>query len=190
MGKLLYLNKQDEGIARYMDSGIDASKLQKGVDFHIASIFLVDDNFEAHSLGEYIGKSSNELFQGIESGYIQVAKKIISGVTGLMETPYNKGVPFYRVKGNIDIDLATDVGLGVVRYQGEYYLYSPTSDDDPMDAIMEMIMLKVYFQLMNPNEVDQKLAASFSKFHKMILVNMTSNAQKHINRLKEIFAGV
>lgn len=192
MGKVLYLNRQDEGIARYMDSGIDASQLVKGVDFHIASIVVMDENFGTHSLGGFLGTNSNELFQGIEGDYIGMVKTLVvdKGVEGFIETPYHNGVPFYRVKGDVNIDLATELGLGVVRYQGEYLLYSPSSKDDPMDAVSEMLMLKVYFQLMYPNEIDQRLAASFSKLRTMLMVNMTANAQKHINRLKEIFTGV
>ncbi|TVX86035.1 hypothetical protein [Paenibacillus agilis] len=189
MGKVLYMNKRDEGIAKYMKINIDTSKLKRGVDFHIASIFVVDENFGVNSLGGFLKESSNELFQKLESDYIGKAKKLLDGKgsEGFMETPHHEGVPFYKVNGDINIDLATEIGLGVVNFQGEYMLYAPSSKNDPMDAVTEMLMLKVYFQLMYPNEIDQKLGESFSRLRNTILTNMTANQAKHINRLKEIF---
>jgi hypothetical protein len=104
-------------------------------------------------------------------------------------TQYNGGdnVKFYKLKCDIDIDLATEVGLGVVLYQGDMMIYSPQPNNDPIDAVYEMIKLKVYLQLMHDENVDMKLKESFDKQAELIQSLMLINHRWHMERLEIIF---
>lgn len=193
MGKLIYMNKKEEGVAKRLAEGINAAGLKKGIDFTIVSFLVLDEEFASHSLGGFLGRSSVKLFKTVIGGYRAFAESLVAdkGVEAVVETPYPKieNPVFYKLNEEIDIDLATEIGLGVVLYNDEYMLYCPSNTGSPMDAVAEMLAIKVYFQLKHPEEVDEKLKASFVKFQDVIMSNMIANSAKHMNRLKEIFRG-
>lgn len=68
---------------------------------------------------------------------------------------------FYKINGEVDIDLATELGLGVVRYNKEYHLYFPYIREDPIYTLYEMTMFKVYLQLLYPDQVDEAFRKDF-----------------------------
>ncbi|OME54028.1 hypothetical protein BSK59_15720 [Paenibacillus odorifer] len=188
MGELIYMRKQDEGIARYINSGINASELKNGKDFHVASIVVLDTTMGSHSLGGFLGTKSNVLFRDKEEGFKSIAIELMNDKNAefVFETEIPKSdLAFYRLAEEIDIDLATEIGFGVVRYNGEYLIYSPFYKS-PIDAVSEMLMLKIYFQLIHPDEVDPKLKNAFVTFEDVIQSKMIVNSAKHMNRLKEI----
>ncbi|MGG1940392.1 hypothetical protein ABFY57_11950 [Paenibacillus polymyxa] len=194
MGELVYFRKKETGLlAQYMDSTIDTSELVKDADFEIVSMIVMDNEYDTFSLGGFLQNSSNKLLQG-ESGFLEQAKKLIKeqgkekDVMWVAPTQYIGGddVKFYKIKGDIDIDLAAEVGLGVVLYQGELMIYSPQPNEDPMDAVHEMVKLKVYLQLMHPENVDVKLRESFEKNSELIQSLMLIDHWKHMERLEEI----
>lgn len=192
MGEVIYMRKQDEGVARFIDSGINASELIQGEDYQLASFVVLDKQMGSHSLGGYLGESSNELFQGEGLNLKETAFKLLDGkdVEFVFETEIpNNNAAFYRLNEEVNIDLATEIGLGVVLYNNEYLIYSP-SYKNPMDAVGEMLMLKIYFQLMHPDEVDQKLKDAFATFQDVIQSKMIINSAKHMNRLQQIFCDV
>lgn len=194
MGKLIYMNKTEEGVTKYMTEGVNASGLKKGIDFTVVSFVVLDNEFTSHSLGGFLGKSSVKLFKNVIGGYRAFAESLVANkqVEAVFETPYPKieNPVFYKLNEEIDIDLATEIGLGVVLYNGEYMIYNPSNTGNPMDAIAEMFALKVYFQLRHPEEVDEKLKGSFNKFEDIIMTNMIVNGKKHMNTLKKIFKSV
>lgn len=195
MGDLIYMNNNDdEGVTKRMVDGVNASGLKKGIDFNIISFMVLDRDFASHSLGGFLGKNSTKLFKNVAGGYRAFAESLVAGksVEAVAETPYPKidNQVFYRINEEVDIDLATEIGLGVVLYKGEYLLYCPSNTGNPMDAVSEMLTIKVYFQLKHPDEIDMKLKSSFEKYQDIIMSNMIANSAKHMNRLKEIFTGV
>jgi hypothetical protein len=197
MGDVVYMNKQKQGVSKYMDSGIYASDLVKGVDFEVASIIVMDDQFEAKSLGGFLGNKSKLLFQDIVGKPINTAKRLVKeskkGNQAIYETPLPKeNVAFYKLKTDtvIDIDLATEIGLGFVTYKNEYMIYSPLLGEDPKDVVYEMVRLKMYFQLTHPEYIDTKFKESFSKNEDLLMSLIIIDMPKHINRLNEIFIGV
>jgi hypothetical protein len=194
MGELLYFRKNDTGLlAQYVESIVDASGLFKDVDFEIASSIVMDSEYETFSLGGFLGSTSNKLFQG-RSGFLEQAKNLIKeqgkekDVMWVAPTQYKGGddVKFYKIKGGIDIDLATEVGLGVVSYRGELLIYSPQAIEDSIDAVHEMVKLKVYLQLLHPENIDVKLKESFEKNAELIQSLMLFNNWSHMERLEEI----
>ncbi|WP_141097560.1 hypothetical protein [Paenibacillus aquistagni] len=149
---------------QYLDSIIDVSGLVNDLDFEIISILVMDNEYNAYSLGGFLGSTSNQLYEG-KTGFLVQAKGLIKvhgkekDVLWVAPTLYTGGdnVKFYKLKSDIDVDIASEVGLGVVMYQGELMIYSPQPNNDPIDAIYEMIKLKVYLQLMHPENLDIKL---------------------------------
>ncbi|KPV59665.1 hypothetical protein QJ48_09745 [Paenibacillus sp. A3] len=74
MGELLYFKKKDSGLlAQYVESIVDASGLVQDVDFEIASIIVMDNEYDTFSLGGFLGSTSNKLFQD-SSGFLEQAK--------------------------------------------------------------------------------------------------------------------
>jgi hypothetical protein len=192
MGNVVFINKEKEGLIKYLDSATNVSGLKNGVDFEIVSFVFFADNFQAYSLGGFLGTRSNDLFKEENGKYINTAKRLVKGtkIKAIAATPYPTidNVAFYEVKGQIDIDLATEIGLGVVSYKNKYMLYYPFLTADPISVVYEMLMLKVYFQLLYPEDVDVKFKSAFEKYADLIQSMMVVNGRKHIKRLKEIFA--
>lgn len=195
MGELVYFRKKEMGLVeQYLDSMIDGSGLEKDVDFEIVSMIVMDNEYDTYSLGGFLGSTSNKLFKG-NTDFFEQAKGLIKvqdkekEVMWVAPTQYNGGdnVKFYKLKCGIDIDLATEVGLGVVLYQGDMMIYSPQPNNDPIDAVYEMIKLKVYLQLMNDEIVDMKLKESFDKQAELIQSLMLINHRRHLERLEIIF---
>lgn len=192
MADVVFMNKKQEGFLKYLDSQTKLYGLKKDIDFEIVSIVVLSDYSKAFSLGEFLGIRSNELFKDSKGKYLNTAKKLLQEkqFKAISETLYPRinEVSFYEVKDQIDIDLASEVGLGVVKYKEKYMLYYPFQGEDPKSIVYEMLMLKVYFQLLHPEDVDVKLQAGFGKYASLIQSMMVANGRKHIQRLKEIFA--
>ncbi|ASS66993.1 hypothetical protein NYE70_22165 [Paenibacillus sp. FSL R5-0407] len=195
MGELVYFQKRDVGaLEKYIDLIIDASELVKDVDFEIVSMIVMDNEFDTYSLGGFLGTSSNDLFQG-NSGALEQARSLLKekgkldDIEAVFTTQFqsNSNLAFYRIKDRVDIDLATEVGLGVVSYKGELMIYSPQVDEDPTDTVYEMVRLKVYFQLIHPESIDENLKESFKKSADLIQSLMLIDSWKHIGILEEIF---
>ncbi|MFF0828151.1 hypothetical protein ACFYU8_14840 [Brevibacillus sp. NPDC003359] len=66
--------------------------------------------------------------------------------------PTLDNIAFYKAKNEIGIDLATEVGLGVMKRQKDYLLYCPFISEEPTSIVYEMLFLKVYVQLLHPEE--------------------------------------
>ncbi|MFS0871088.1 MULTISPECIES: hypothetical protein [Paenibacillus] len=196
MRELSYYRKNETGLlAQYMDSIIDASGLVKDIDFDIVSMIVMDNEFDTFSLGGFLGSTSNKIFKS-STGFLEQAKNVIKEQgkeKDLMwvaptQNVVRDNVKFYKIKGGIDYDLAAEVGLGVVSYKDEFMIYSPQGNDDPMDVVHEMIKLKVYLQLMHPENVDMKLKESFDKNAHLIQSLMLINHCKHMDRLGDILS--
>lgn len=194
MGELVYFRKKETGLlAQYIDSVIDTSGLVKDVDFEIASLIVMDNDYNTYSLGDFLGSPSNKLIQG-NTDFLEQAKGFIkvqgkeTEVMWVAPTQFINGDDgkFFKIKGGIDIDLATEIGLGVVTYKGELLVYSPQENADPMNAIYEMVKLKVYLQLLHPEDVDIKLKESFEKNAELIQSLMLLNQWRHMERLESI----
>ncbi|MFC5530327.1 hypothetical protein [Cohnella yongneupensis] len=186
------MNKKDAGISRYIDSIVLATDLTKGIDFEVASFVVMDDYYDVFSLGGFLGTSSNKILLTTKSNLLHRVKESIKNEDQLLiaETPFPKhnNQAFFKIHGRIDIDLATELGLGVVKMNGEYMLYFPFSKGNPSDAILEMLLLKVYFQLLHPLELDEKLKLTLEKNEDLIITYLKIDGRKHVNRLKEIFS--
>lgn len=195
MGELVHFKTKEIGaLAKYIDSMIDASKLVKDVDFEIISLIVLDKEFQAHSLGGFLGTKNNEVFQR-GSSFIKQAHRLIkenvrnNEVEAVFTTEYKPSseLVFYKINGGIDIDLATEIGLGVVLYNGVLMLYSPDQKGNAMDTVYEMIKLKVYFQLLHPESIDENLKGSFKKNADLIQSLVLINSLKHTGKLVDIF---
>ncbi|GIP52920.1 hypothetical protein [Paenibacillus vini] len=195
MGDLVHFRTKEIGsLVKYIESVIDASELVKDVDFEIISLIVLDKEFKAHSLGGFLGTKSNEVFQG-KSGFLKQANHLINEnvrnneVEAVFATEYqhSSDIVFYKINGGIDIDLATEVGLGVVLYNGVLMLYSPKEKGNSMDTVYEVVKLKVYFQLIHPESIDENLKGSFKKNADLIQSLMLIDSWKHIGILEEIF---
>jgi hypothetical protein len=198
MGEVVYMNKKKIfGVAKYLDTGYRTKGLVNGVDFEVVSFIILDLlNLKGYSLGGYLKTSSNELFNNINSNYLDATNTLINEmkkdgeVAGVSETliPNNEDYAFYQLKGvEIDIDLATEIGLGVVKYRGHYMLYYPHYQQES-DAYVEMMLMKTYFQLKYPENIDEKIKENFAKYEKAIRPLISINVPKHMKRLKEIYS--
>lgn len=194
MGELVCFEKKDMGTeAQYIDSVIDATDLVEGVNFEIASIVVLNSECDAFSLGGFLGTKSNELLRGY-SGFLDQAKALIKEharedeIDVIFSTPFSPrdNIAFYKIKEDIDIDLATELGLGVVIHKGEFMIYSPHLKD-PMDVIYEMLRLKIYFQIMHPEKIDEHLKSSFEKNTNLFYTSMLmNNGSRNMERLEGI----
>lgn len=195
MGEVVYLRKNQEGVTKYISEIISANNLIKGRDFEVVSFLVLDSDFTSHSLGGFLRSTSNKLFKDVVVGHSTFALSLVAdkNVEGVMETPMSKNdnLVFYRLAEEVNIDLATEIGLGVVRYKGEYLVYSPSNtENNPIDIINEMLSIKVYMQLFHPEDVDYNLKKSFEDYENLIQSNMIVNAAKHMNTLKTTFRNV
>jgi hypothetical protein len=198
MGDVVYMNKKNVfGVAKYLDTGYRTKGLVNGVDFEVVSFLILDLlNLKGYSLGGYLKSSSNELFNNTNGDYLNATNALINAmkkdgeVAGVSETliPNNEDYVFYQLKGvEIDIDLATEIGLGVVKYKGDYMFYYPHYQETN-DAYVEMMLMKTYFQLKYPENIDKKIKENFENYLKAVRPLMTINVPKHIQRLKEIYS--
>ena len=190
MGDLVYINKDESIASKHMVEGIRVKDLKKDVDFHVVSFLVLDHNYDLHSLGGYLNKRSNKLLSNVVGGLPVFVSSILAGknIVGFGETDYPEvdNLVFYKMDEEIDIDLATEVGLGVVQYKGETYLYYPSATGDDMDAVGEMLRIKVYCQLKYPDEIDKKLQVSFIKVQNMIERVLKANVSGNMRKLRGI----
>lgn len=194
MNKVVNIGKKRKGVMNQIKRMIDASDMVKGVDFDIASFIVLDNELSAHSLGGYLDNSSNELFKHNKGKFADVANRLTEGkdIQFIAETQYIEDVNhrmFYSMKEEIDIDLATELGLGVVYHKNEYLIYCPFIDDDPEQIVHELVMLRIYTQLRNPKVVDVNLAQKFTNVEDVVISYILSNQKvidKHMNKLYDI----
>lgn len=193
MGELINLKKKLKGAEKYLESGLVVSGLSKE-DYTILSMIVMDNDFQGYSLGGFLGKSSNELFENVSGKPIDIAKSLVKESEktneGVMQTPMPKlnKIVFYKLKNTtIDIDLATELGLGVVEYKNERMIYSPFYTENPKEAVYEMLRLKIYLQLLNPDDLDESLKDSFMRNEDLIQSMILINMPKHSNQLKRIY---
>lgn len=195
MSNVVNIDTKRKGVLEFIEDIIDANELNKDEDFEIVSFVVMDQNFETFSLGGFLGEKSINLFRDSIGRPIEIAKKFVEGknVGFITETQYNKTDKqmFYKMKDEVDIDLAIEVGLGVVKYNNEYMIYVPFLNEDPTTIGYGMMMLKVYAQLQNPHKIDINLKQNFEENYDLIMVHMLGASPaniRHISRLEEIFA--
>lgn len=182
----------DKGAAKFVRQTISAKSLVFGRDFEVVSFVVVDKDNCLYTLGSYIGKTSNDLFAGQAKDFAACAKDQIngSGAARLIPTPYPKNpehVEFYQLSCDIDIDLAVEMGLGVVKYGEKFAIYCPKPIVDPIEIIYEVFRLNLYIQLLNPDNIDQKLKEGFHRNKDLIESIFLLNTDKHMMRLEDIF---
>lgn len=191
MGKIIDLNEKRKGVINEIVNIVDATNLELNIDFQIASIIVMDKEMDVHSLGGFLKTKSSTLFSRKAVNPIEIAKTNTKGKeVDVYSTPFPKSetihLKFYELKSDINIDLATEIGLGVVKYNGKYHIYYPYMSNEPREIVMEMLMLKIYIQLLNPRNVDISLAKNFDKIEDEVMSRMIIDMPKHMNRLKEI----
>ncbi|KPV59666.1 hypothetical protein QJ48_09750 [Paenibacillus sp. A3] len=65
-------------------------------------------------------------------------------------------------------------------------IYSPQTNEDPIDVVHKMVKLKVFLQLSHPEKVDVELKEAFEKNAKLIQSLMLINHWRHMERLENI----
>jgi hypothetical protein len=191
----------------YVEKFFPARELKRGVDYEIVSYGVLDDKYLFQSVDRYFGINSNEIFHS-ELLNSQQMKNLLENhrkwknAIGLIETPYPSGgkvVLFYKLKGPIHFDNAISCGFGVVKmltgeYEGDYLLYYANSLieselDILTDALEELLMLEVYLQLTNPEELyNHALEKLLADDPGCLAVLIWGNAGRILRRLEEIFA--
>ena len=172
----------ETGVFSFIDDFFPANNLIKGKDFEVVSYMVMDEETELYSADYYYNVDTSKLLnefniKQIIQHFYQHSK--MQNEIDFMETPYPdneiRNIYFYNMRGSVHFDYAISLGLGVVKmlkgeHQDDYYLYNFSSfvDDEANlhEAIMEEILkLKMYVQLTNPAEVDDK------KLEKLLMNN-------------------
>lgn len=144
--------------------------LIEGYDYEIISYMILDQDFEFHTFKSFFGESINDYYDKFKGeNYVKQITKLkqeeLQGCQAYGKTPMND-VPqyFYMLdKGEVDIDLATNLGLGVIvmknsELSGEYLLYSLEYDEDDEESVIdEQIRLIMYLQLTDKKMDSKKL---------------------------------
>jgi len=193
VSKVIDLNKRRKGVVGEIVNIVDARELGlvKDKDFHVASIIVVDNHNKGYALGGYLGIKSNDLFREKVGTPIKIAKSLVKDA-GVYETPYNHELfhlKFYELKSEIDIDLAIELGFGVIEYNGKYHVYSPYMQNKPQLLGGELVMLKVFVQLLNPKNIDVNLMQYFNGVKSFVKAHILIDPEKHIKQLERIFKG-
>ena len=111
----------------------------------------------------------------------------------------NDNLVFYQLKDEINFNLALSLGFGIIRKKrGElkyqyllYYTHSIGWDDDEYEQLFsEVMMLKAYFQLLDPESFkDLALASILNEDPHYILYSLICNKWIIMDRLFEIIDG-
>jgi hypothetical protein len=203
MDNVTKMIKREEGsIFNFIDYVVVTTDLEQGVDFEVVSMTVMNKDFELMSLGMFTGMPSSRLFEkyNFHDNYLSTTRMLLNNignsknVVAVDETQLpdeaDENFVFYKFNEPVDIDLATELGLGVVKMKDdEFLLYSPFyGQDEQWDNLDEMLMLKVYFQLKHPETYDWKLENTVIEHVDLIESVMVANVEKHINQLKKIFS--
>jgi hypothetical protein len=186
----------------FVEDTITKTNEIKGIDFEVVSYVVLTEYMDMKTADDYFGINTKELLkeytaEGIEK--ILKSHPKAKGVFEISPTPFpygaNDNVVFYKMKDDVDINLAINVGLGVVRmlsgeYKGELLLYNASNfSKEDFQTRDEFIMLKMYIQLRYPNEYDdRKLERFINDYEEYVYMLVPTNANAIIRRFKEIFA--
>lgn len=173
----------NQGVFQFVDKMIGAKELIMDYDFAIVSQTVMTEDYELLSVET-----------ATKRGYIG-RKKIIESAYTPFPQEYNEDFVFFLLNEEIDVGLATDLGLGVVKmltgkYRGEHLIYLPFYGQGitkQWDDINEIIAIKVYLQLKHPEIYFESLDKLLREHRELIEANIIHNAKGYINRLYEIF---
>ncbi|CQR46289.1 hypothetical protein BN1058_00542 [Paraliobacillus sp. PM-2] len=131
--------------------------------------------------------------------YLIEAKDLICGVDFevVTNTPYNGDVTvhFYEFENHeIDTDLATMLGLGVVKnlhIVDDYYIYNASNDHaDNFGFMNEVTRIAIYYQITHPHYDDKELEEfiiNTERGRKYLKKLQTVDSDMPFQKLKEIY---
>lgn len=148
----------------FIEQIIPASKIPEHHKLNLLSFLILDCDMEVRTFKRMFKKSLNEFYQenGSNHGFQQNLEKVIK--SGLLIPSTLEPKPetlLYRVIGEVDLDLAASIGLGVAKlengpYQDGYFFFSSSDNEWEEENAITILLLKIYFQLSYPDEIDDR----------------------------------
>jgi hypothetical protein len=114
----------------------------------------------------------------------------------VIDTPFDEGFVKYVYEFDsgheINFDIATAVGLGVVKDKdtGELFIYNSDESDSKTNESDELLRLGIYYQLTHPSYDDKKLDGLLNKTkggETYLRLLFVVEPDEYIQKLKEIF---
>jgi hypothetical protein len=171
---------KNDGVFNFVEAVVEVEGLEKGKDFEVVSTTVMTDDFEVMSIETYA-----KWFMG--------KKNLIETSATPFPTDIDDNFVFYKLTEKVDVGLATDLGLGVVRmstgeYKGEFLIYFPFyGESKEWDDLDEIIALKVYLQLKHPEIYFDKLDKLVDEHGDLVETLIVHNPQKYMKQLDGIF---
>src|SRR5690606_29634700 len=161
----------------YVVQALNSKGLVKGKDFKVVSKVVVTQSFDAYTL------------EGFNKSGLSESTILETSNTPLPDT---KDFTFYLINEDVDVSLATECSLGVVKlltgeHAGKFAVYFVLKGtDDEWDEIDEVIALGMYLQLKYPN-IDMGLSKIYDEHMDLIESLFILNTNKYIATLEKLF---
>lgn len=169
--------------------------LIEGYDFEIVSLAIINEDFEYHTFNSFFNENINDYYNDFKGeNYIEqliaLKKDKFNGCQSYGKTPMMNSPKHFFSTGTIeiDIDLATNLGLGVVmlknnQLKGKKLIYSINGQDDSN----EKLRLAMYLQLVDKNSNILALKKVLEKDRSYLEPLIHRDADEVISKLKNTF---